>query len=895
MTSSRGADSSGSPCSRKRPREDSPDDCLPDDDARDGNDTSQSVADGRLGSVAGQSTNFRNVSACSRCRSRKNRCDQRLPRCTSCAKVGAACVGYDALTKRELPRSPRIVSEPRESRIANECIISYVFYLENRVERLEKLLVSHGIAFPPADDLDMSSRGEANGDEPGPSSPGRPAIQDSLDFFLGNRRKSFASSDNKGNSPKAMSRDSMGSALLNPQTAATFMAVAVHTTQTSTLDNEKMLKYHMEDPQGFEATRCTMPDKALALKLVRAYFHRANPQIPILERACFTKIFDKAYSGQGGGLRPREQYLLNMVFAIGCSHGFINEQDKDKAIGAPCVGSNTSKANLSPEEYYSRACMYFDQCIVREKSLEVLQAVLLLASFSLLRPVLPGAWYITGIAMRMAIDLGLHCDTDDDASDRVPDPMEHSRPGAANGDECAETEETAQRDIREVRRRLWWCTYSLDRLVSISAGRPFGISDNDVCTPLPSLDEDDTPKDGESTTSPESHDLPQSYKYLTHHFIKLRLLQSDIYATGRTCKGHASKITMRQEETASESPFEADSGPESKWQWLEGMEKRALEWKASAPTTHVTGVLFPKAIFEFYYWQTIVLLYQRDAKIPALMQEVQAVLDKLHVSAAPASEADVFTTRRYIKMAQAGQRVLRMYRQRHLAGCIKYTYSSALYLFSVAISYLHAVAQSSAVRARFTPDDVDFTILAARSIFADMADTCPDATMWTEALERTAKATTRITRLYDDLDQPSRPTDWDEDGGGVLSDHGVTSVASDAHVGREDGAHAWRTLGGYEDSRPRGSPIHWDFSDETTSFRLAGDDAVSALDMAVPPFGSLGPAQALADMESRRGDIESGDLFDLETIWQLDNLATEAPHMCRVLNVGASAVETGQV
>lgn len=189
-----------------------------------------------------------------------------------------------------------------------------------------------------------------------------------------------------------MGRDSMGSALLNPQTAATFMAVALHTTQTSTLDNEKMLKYHMEDPQGFEATRCAMPDKTLALKLVRAYFHRANPQMPILERACFTKIFDKAYSGQGSGLRPREQYLLNMVFAIGCSHGFINEQDKDKAIGAPCVGSNTSKASLSPEEYYSRACMYFDQCIVREKSLEVLQAVLLLASFSLLRPVLPGAW-----------------------------------------------------------------------------------------------------------------------------------------------------------------------------------------------------------------------------------------------------------------------------------------------------------------------------------------------------------------------------------------------------------------------------------------------------------------------------------------------------------------------
>ncbi|KID91374.1 positive regulator of purine utilization [Metarhizium guizhouense ARSEF 977] len=872
MTSSRGADiSSGSPCPRKRPREDSPDQCLPDDDARDSNDTSQSVADGRLGSVAGQSTNFRNISACSRCRSRKNRCDQRLPRCTSCAKVGAACVGYDALTKRELPRS-------------------YVFYLENRVEKLEKLLVSHGIAFPPADDLDMPCRGDTNIDETGPSSPGRLGIPDNVDFSLSNRLKPFTSSDNKGNSPKAMSRDSMGSALLNPQTAATFMAVALHTRQTATLDNEKMLKYHIEDPQGFEATRCTttsLPDKSLALKLVRAYFHRANPQIPILERACFTKIFDRAYSDKGRGLRPREQYLLNMVFAIGCSHGFINEQDKDKAIGAPCVGSNSSESKLSPEEYYSRACMYFDQCIMREKSLEVLQAVLLLASFSLLRPVLPGAWYITGIAMRMAIDLGLHCDTDD-APNRVPNPKEHSQPGVSDRGERVEAEETAQANIREARRRLWWCTYSLDRLVSISAGRPFSISDNDVCTPLPSLDEDDTPKDGETTTSAESQGQQQSYKYLAHHFIKLRLLQSDIYATSRTCKGHASKITTRQE-TASRSPSEADSDPESKWQWLESMEKRALEWKASAPTTHVTGVIFPKAIFEFYYWQTIMLLYQHDAKIPTLMQEVQSVLDSLHVSAAPAPEADVFTTRRYIKMAQAGQRVLRMYRQRHLAGCIKYTYSSALYLFSVAISYLHAVAQSSAVRARFTPDDVDFTILAARSIFADMADTCPDATRWTEALERTAKATTRITRLYDDLG-----TGWKEDGV-TLAEHGVTSAVSDAQVGgREDGAHAWQTLGGYEDSRPRGNPRYWDFADETTSFRLGGDDAVSALDMAVPPFGSLGPSQALADIESRRGDIESGDLFDLETIWQLDNLATEAPHICRVLNVGASAVETGQ-
>ncbi|PHH85439.1 hypothetical protein CDD83_413 [Cordyceps sp. RAO-2017] len=54
--------------------------------------------------AAGQSSNFRNVSACNRCRLRKNRCDQKLPSCASCAKAGVACVGYDPITKKEIPR-----------------------------------------------------------------------------------------------------------------------------------------------------------------------------------------------------------------------------------------------------------------------------------------------------------------------------------------------------------------------------------------------------------------------------------------------------------------------------------------------------------------------------------------------------------------------------------------------------------------------------------------------------------------------------------------------------------------------------------------------------------------------------------------------------------------------
>ncbi|KAJ5124760.1 uncharacterized protein N7515_008585 [Penicillium bovifimosum] len=74
---------------------------------------------------------FRSVSACNRCRLRKHRCDQRLPRCEACSKAQVRCVGYDPLTKQEVPRS-------------------YLAFLETRVGYLEQLLMDHGIGFKAA-------------------------------------------------------------------------------------------------------------------------------------------------------------------------------------------------------------------------------------------------------------------------------------------------------------------------------------------------------------------------------------------------------------------------------------------------------------------------------------------------------------------------------------------------------------------------------------------------------------------------------------------------------------------------------------------------------------------------------------------------------------------------
>ncbi|KAF5675378.1 positive transcriptional regulator for purine utilization [Fusarium circinatum] len=66
-----------------------------------------------------------NVTACQRCKSRKQRCDQTIPACSSCARAGVPCVSVD-VDGKSVPRS-------------------YIKNLEDRVAELELALRNQGI------------------------------------------------------------------------------------------------------------------------------------------------------------------------------------------------------------------------------------------------------------------------------------------------------------------------------------------------------------------------------------------------------------------------------------------------------------------------------------------------------------------------------------------------------------------------------------------------------------------------------------------------------------------------------------------------------------------------------------------------------------------------------
>lgn len=299
--------------------------------------------------------------------------------------------------------------------------------------------------------------------------------------------------------------------------------------------------------------------------------------------------------------------------------------------------------------------------------------------------------YITGVALRYAVDLGLHQEiTESSKSDQ-------------EDNEEDEAKRKKQKYKRELKRRLWWCTYSLDRLVSISLARPFGISDNDITTPMPSAKENNF-FEKEALMKFSNGQTKRNCDPISQHFIRLRILQSEILAASQQARAPGSSVESRVSpefnRSAASTPDSGSQQLQHTPEWTQAMEKRLDEWQALAPTIPATGVSFPKAIFEFYYMQTLIVIYQSPLNTKLLVEDISSLAKQLESSSSTPKPLQDHEHAAYLKVAQAGQKVLRTYRQRHLTGCIQYTFSSTHYLFRVAMLYLHAIGKSSLVRSK---------------------------------------------------------------------------------------------------------------------------------------------------------------------------------------------------
>ncbi|KAI2476810.1 c6 transcription factor [Pyrenophora tritici-repentis] len=737
------------------------------------------------------SSSFRNVSACNRCRLRKNRCDQRLPSCASCDKAGVKCVGYDPITKREIPRS-------------------YVYYLETRVAYLETLLQKHHVAFQEAEDFNpaFTSNGAVTPrpiitaapppPRNGTTKPTTAQAREESDKYDREKLTKLVSNIGmvsvQGASDPRYLGSTSGISFARVVFAAVKSSVSGSSSErgsnrgakvtSSVVDSGTSMRDSFFGLQTKPTIRqAPFPDRELGARLVELYFEHANPQIPILHRGEFMDMFQRVYASGERHRTSRESYMLNIVFAIGA--GIILGSSDSEGSPVSDHGRSPNKSRSSPpsnkkrrlaghqhqpEEYHASAIVHLENFLGSSPAadrpdgfgggLEELQAVLLLAGFALLRPVAPGLWYIVGVAVRLGVDLGLHYEdgvgidgagaedhTAGNAAFKTEGDGNTTATGSANPSKIDAKERGRRQWVRDLRRRLWWCVYSLDRLVSTCVGRPFGITDQIVTTEFPSL-LDDRYITKEGFLEPPAHHEKPTYKLVAHHYFRLRLLQSEILQVlqhRQAQQARASGANQANEfmHTKLPSPFLANF--DSFRAWRIDIDRRLLEWKDSAPTQLEAGVQFSPLFLELNYWQAIIMLYRQSLVVPSGLQDElgNAGSDMGSPSMANPEERDdedlVF-----LKVAEAGQKVLKLYRQLHRVHLVNYTFLATHHLFMAGISFLYAVWHSVHVRSLLSLDDVDFTVLAATSVLGDLIDNCPPAEACRDAFDRMSKATIQM-------------------------------------------------------------------------------------------------------------------------------------------------------
>ncbi|KAF1363184.1 hypothetical protein EJ07DRAFT_104782 [Lizonia empirigonia] len=741
-------------------------------------------------SSSSAASSFRNVSACNRCRLRKNRCDQRLPSCASCDKAAVKCVGYDPITKREMPRS-------------------YVWYLETRVAYLESLLLDHAVPFQPADDFTppiehAPAASRSNGTArpstaptataPPPAPPAPPAPPDpDPDRYDGEKLTKLVSNIGMVSVQGASDPRYLGSTSGISFARVVFAAVKSSVSGSSSergsnrggkppaqQQQQQQQQQHVID--GGTSMRdsffglhtkptfrhAPFPDRDLGARLVELYFEHANPQIPILHRGEFMDMFDRVYADGERHRTSRESYMLNIVFAIGAGIilGSSDADDSPNDDGPPESKKRRLAAHQhQPEEYHASAIVHLENFLGSSPAadrpdgfgggLEELQAVLLLAGFALLRPVAPGLWYIVGVAVRLGVDLGLHYEdgvgidgpgSEDTASARPDLKTEHDDTSAAPAK--IDAKERGRRQwVRDLRRRLWWCVYSVDRLVSTCVGRPFGITDQIVTTEFPSL-LDDRFITKEGFLDPPAHLAKPTYKVVAYHYFRLRLLQSEILQVLQHRQAQQARASGANQSndfmhTKLPSPFLAKF--DSFRQWRADIDRRLQEWNDSAPTQSDAGVQFSPLFLELNYWQAVIMLYRQSLVVPSGLQGVLGttgsdVGSPSVVGIDDREDEDLV----FLKVAEAGQKVLKLYRQLHRVHLVNYTFLATHHLFMAGISFLYAVWHSVHVRSLLSLDDVDFTVLAATSVLGDLIDKCPPAEACRDAFDRMSKATIQM-------------------------------------------------------------------------------------------------------------------------------------------------------
>ncbi|KAK1448666.1 fungal specific transcription factor domain-containing protein [Colletotrichum melonis] len=427
----------------------------------------------------------RDIPACDRCRSFKKKCSRTFPICTLCANAGHKCS----------------FSTPAASTAAQ------THHLRARIEWLSRF-INENLPVAGAPGVESLDTGTDIASVLGssPAATTITAVGQAMDILPatpaanGATPGSIISAESNRAEPRdtfAIHQQPLGTSgpILFDQRS---LAVNVDTESSSSRGHDHMRALLQPAPEpgrilGIESLRdgegftsSSLPRDAIARRFVDAYFRNVNRAYPFVNR---TKVLRDLESLGETSKRRRDadSTLLYLIMAIGCT--------------------TLQRAGQIPNDTASKFDVAYadiiQECLVRE-DLESIQILVLVALYSLFDPKGISTWSIAGIVSRQAMLLGL------------------SR-------RSSEDKNLSAMDI-ELRHRLFWSIYVLDRMMAISLGLPVALIDENVDVPLPGLTI-------EEFASPDRQHFA-SILQTNRHVIQLRQLEDRILKQIHTRKQH---------------------------------------------------------------------------------------------------------------------------------------------------------------------------------------------------------------------------------------------------------------------------------------------------------------------------------------------------------------------
>ncbi|KAJ5786553.1 uncharacterized protein N7503_011765 [Penicillium pulvis] len=609
----------------------------------------------------------RSENSCKRCHRRKKRCDKTLPQCHACQHAKVACSFLDD--------EAQVASYP----------IAYVRQLERRVKDLEQRLASAlttqashnepsayawdhdteahlsdlGTAFLHSDSVTNHSPTlpcDANpvlNFDPLPVSPNKTRVSaprtDSLaeelrllsleaaaERYLGSSSGlSLAkltqtvlqrlSPDQDGFVFDGESDDNQQSHESEPDTSSNLNPIffEMHPSLASPLPLNSLLGNTAEDFE--DSMALSLLDASHISYILEFYFAHSHTLYPMIRKGEFEAVLWGTYADPLDPLAqsPLWQFRIWMVLAIGSTtYCSVSLMDETESV-----------------QFFNKAMTYFESAMGCG-DLAGLEVLMLQVSYSFFNKIGPNTWFLVGVAARMATGMGLH---------------------------TAEVYQSLAVDAAEQQKRIFFCLYMMDRVVSLALGRPFAIQDDDITVePFSDVDDENIKPDGITSTI----NLEPSTMAVPLHILALRRIASDIGT-----QVHSPKFSRQQ-------------SPEAREETLQSLHKRLLDWRRSMPfplpdlqskVPHLCT-----SWFDLNYYTHVIMLYRPSPLSPSLDLAKMKIL----------AEASGMAIRQAINM----------HRQRRFA----YNWLNLVAIFNSALSLMYTSTAQT--------DDISLVLDHARAI-----------------------------------------------------------------------------------------------------------------------------------------------------------------------------------